>query len=111
MPILAEASRTLAMAWFEKGGEAPLLLKSNQISGVHRHVPLDLVLVPIREGRKVTGLSIHAGLQDQRRAQRAAAGSAGAARAGWRALEAKFGFDPEGHTGKALTHRARFLAA
>ncbi|RZM31187.1 MAG: glutamate dehydrogenase, partial [Sphingomonas sp.] len=49
VPILAEASRVLAMRWFEEGGEAPLLLKSNLISGVHRHVPLDLVLVPLRD--------------------------------------------------------------
>ncbi len=62
VPILAEASRKLAMEWFAKGGEAPLLLKSNLIATVHRHVPLDLVLVPVMQGKKVVGLSIHAGL-------------------------------------------------
>jgi hypothetical protein len=45
-----------------KGGEAPLLLKSNSISTVHRRVPLDIVVVPILTGAEVTGLSIHAGL-------------------------------------------------
>src|SRR3546814_18807690 len=61
-PMLAEASRHLALAWFEKGGEPPLLLKSNLISTVHRAVPLDLAVVPIIENRKLAGLSIHAGL-------------------------------------------------
>jgi glutamate dehydrogenase len=103
VPILAEASRALAMAWFAKGGEAPLLLKSNQISGVHRHVPLDLVLVPIREGKKVTGLSIHAGLWTSA-ALNAPPQEVPVLRARLAALEGKFGFDPKGHTGKALTH-------
>jgi len=103
VPILAEASRALAMAWFEKGGEAPLLLKSNQISGVHRNVPLDLVLVPIREGRKVTGLSIHAGLWTSA-ALNAPPQEVPVLRTRLAALEEKFGFDPKGHTGKALTH-------
>ncbi len=103
VPILAEASRALAMAWFEKGGEAPLLLKSNQISGVHRHVPLDLALVPLRRGKKVTGLSIHAGLWTSA-ALKAPPQEVPVLRARLAALEAKFGFDPIGHTGKALTH-------
>ncbi|MDZ7894605.1 MAG: hypothetical protein U5M50_06345 [Sphingobium sp.] len=40
--------------------DAPLLLKSNLISTVHRAVPLDLVVVPVMEDGKLTGLSIHA---------------------------------------------------
>src|SRR3546814_7174624 len=52
-PMLAEASRHLALAWFEKGGEPPLLLKSNLISTVHRAVPLDLAVVPIIENGKI----------------------------------------------------------
>src|SRR3546814_10412184 len=55
-PMLAEASRHLALAWFEKGGEPPLLLKSNLISTVHRAVPLDLAVVPIIENGKIAGL-------------------------------------------------------
>ena len=102
-PLLAEASRALAMRWFEDGGAAPLLLKSNLISGVHRHVPLDLVLVPVREAGAVTGLSIHAGLWTSA-ALGAAPQDVPVLRARLAALEAKFGFDPAGHTGKALTH-------
>ncbi|MGH6613920.1 NAD-glutamate dehydrogenase [Sphingomonas sp.] len=103
VPVLADASRLLAIKWFEKGGEAPLLLKSNQISGVHRHVPLDLVLVPVMAGKKVTGLSIHAGLWTSA-ALGAPPQEVPVLRARLTALEAKFGFDPKGHTGKALTH-------
>jgi glutamate dehydrogenase len=103
VPILAEASRALAIQWFEKGGEAPLLLKSNQISGVHRHVPLDLALVPIREGKKVIGLSIHAGLWTSA-ALSAPPEHVPVLRARLAALDAKFGFNPSSHAGKALTH-------
>ncbi|MEO6216802.1 MAG: NAD-glutamate dehydrogenase domain-containing protein, partial [Sphingomonas sp.] len=103
VPILAEASRTLAVQWFEKGGEAPLLLKSNQISGVHRHVPLDLALVPVREGKKVVGLSIHAGLWTSA-ALSAPPEDVPVLRARLAALDAKFGFNPSSHAGKALTH-------
>ncbi|MDN4631956.1 NAD-glutamate dehydrogenase [Sphingomonas sp. PsM26] len=103
VPILAEASRRLAMQWFEDGGEAPLLLKSNLISGVHRHVPLDLALVPLRDGVRVAGLSIHAGLWTSA-ALLAAPEDVPVLRARLAELETKFGFDPKGHTGKALTH-------
>ena len=103
VPILADASRRLAMAWFEDGGEAPLLLKSNLISGVHRHVPLDLAVVPLRDGARVIGLSIHTGLWTSA-ALGAAPGDVPVLRARLAALETKFGFDPKGHTGKALIH-------
>lgn len=103
VPILADASRRLAMQWFEDGGEAPLLLKSNLISGVHRHVPLDLALVPLRDGARVIGLSIHAGLWTSA-ALLAAPEDVPVLRARLAELEEKFAFDPNGHTGKALTH-------
>ncbi|GAM00357.1 putative NAD-specific glutamate dehydrogenase [Sphingomonas parapaucimobilis NBRC 15100] len=103
VPLLAETSRQRALDYFVKGGAAPLLLKSNAISTVHRSVPLDLVLVPVIEGGRVVGLSIHAGLWTS-----AALGSppheVPVLRTRLAALQAKFGFDPRGHTGKALTH-------
>ncbi|HEU0044241.1 NAD-glutamate dehydrogenase [Sphingomonas sp.] len=102
-PILAEFSRNLALRWFEAGGEAPLLLKSSLISTVHRAVPLDLVLVPIRKGEEIAGLSIHAGLWTSA-ALNAAPEDVPVLRTRLAQLEAKFGFDPKGHTGKALTH-------
>ncbi|WP_260596785.1 NAD-glutamate dehydrogenase [Sphingomonas endolithica] len=103
VPILADASRALAIAHFGAGGDAPLLLKSNLISGVHRHVPLDLLLVPIMTGDAVTGLSIHAGLWTSA-ALAATPQDVPVLRTRLAALEGKFGFDPKGHTGKALTH-------
>ena len=105
-PILAEASRTLATAWFDHGGDdraAPLLLKSSLISTVHRSVPLDLVVVPVKADGRVTGLSIHAGLWTSA-ALAAPPRDVPVLRARLAALEAKFGFDRKGHTGKALTH-------
>jgi glutamate dehydrogenase len=102
-PILAETSRTLAIQWFEDGNEAPLLLKSNFISSVHRHIPLDLVVVPIRSGKKVTGLSIHAGLWTSS-ALNSPPDDVPLLRTRLSALQKKFGFDPKGHAGKALEH-------
>ena len=103
VPLLADASRTAALDWFEQGGSAPLLLKSNCIATVHRRVPLDLVLVPLRDGGTVVGLSLHAGLWTSG-ALHAAPREVPVLRERLALLEAKFGFDPKGHTGKALTH-------
>ncbi|MDO7843706.1 NAD-glutamate dehydrogenase [Sphingomonas immobilis] len=103
VPILAEASRLLALEWFEQGGEAPLMLKSNLISAVHRQVPLDLALVPVKRDGKVVGLSIHAGLWTSA-ALNEPPQEVPVLRTRLTALEQKFGFDPKGHAGKALTH-------
>ncbi|MBX9813098.1 MAG: glutamate dehydrogenase [Proteobacteria bacterium SG_bin5] len=103
VPILAENSRQLALDWFAAGNAAPLLVKSNLISSVHRAVPLDLVLVPLREGGALVGLSIHAGLWTSS-ALNAAPQTVPVLRARLAAMEAKFGFDPKGHAGKALAH-------
>ena len=103
VPILADGSRKLALDWFAAGNPAPLLVKSNLISNVHRHVPLDLAIVPIREDGRIIGLSIHAGLWTSS-ALKAPPQDVPVLRARLAALETKFGFDPAGHTGKALTH-------
>jgi len=104
VPILAEASRNAAIEWFEKGeGDAPLLLKSNLISTVHRAAPLDLVIIPRKEGDAVVSLSIQIGLWTSA-ALNARPRDVPVLRTRLGALETKFGFDPKGHTGKALTH-------
>ncbi|MDP1027428.1 NAD-glutamate dehydrogenase [Sphingomonas sp. KR1UV-12] len=106
-PILADGSRKLAMEWFERaaerGWQPPLLLKSNLIASVHRAVPIDLVVMPLREGGVVTGLSIHMGLWTSA-ALATEPRAVPMLRARLAALEEKFGFDPRGHAGKALTH-------
>src|SRR5215212_2464949 len=52
-PMLAPASYERAFKWFDqprKGrGAAPLIIKANRISNVHRRVPLDLFIVPVIE--------------------------------------------------------------
>ena len=99
VPILAARSRTLALQWFAEGGAVPLLLKSNLVSSVHRAVPLDLVVLPDGED----GLSIYAGLWTSG-ALSTAPRAVPVLRQRLTALEGKFGFDPAGHTGKALAH-------
>ena len=50
------------MRYFERGGDVPLLAKAERKSTVHRRVPLDLVVVPLREGSKIVGIGVYAGL-------------------------------------------------
>ncbi|MEJ7933829.1 NAD-glutamate dehydrogenase domain-containing protein [Sphingobium sp. AN558] len=101
--LLAPASIEAAFSWFEEGRRTPLILKSNLISRVHRHVLIDLIIVPVREGKQVTALSVHAGMWT----------SAGLAatpdkvpllRSALSSLMDKFGFDAGGHAGKTLAH-------
>ena len=101
--LLSPAALEAAFAWFEKGGHAPLLIKSNRLSAVHRRVLLDLVIVPEFKGKKVERLSIHAGLWTSA-ALSAPPAKVPVLRAQLDALMAKFGFDPTGHAGKALAH-------
>jgi glutamate dehydrogenase len=103
VPILSEQSIALAIKWFEDGGVAPLVLKSNRVSSVHRHVQLDLVVVPVRDGSNIIGLSITAGLWTS------AALATGpdhipVLRTHLATLMDRFGFDSAGHAGKAMTH-------
>lgn len=103
VPLLADASRNLAVDYFQMGGEIPLLLKSNAISTVHRRVPLDIVVTPLMTGQDVTGLSIHYGLWTSQ-ALNTPPAMVPMLRSRLEMLESKFGFDPSGHTGKAMTH-------
>ncbi|WP_447749908.1 NAD-glutamate dehydrogenase [Sphingopyxis fribergensis] len=101
--LLSPAALEAAFAWFDQGGTAPLLIKSNRLSAVHRRVLLDLVIVPELKGKKVERLSIHAGLWTSA-ALSAPPAKVPVLRAQLEALMAKFGFDPTGHAGKALAH-------
>lgn len=63
--ILADASYDRAFAWFDepctdRNLRDLLVIKANRLLIVHRRAPLDLFIVPIREGRAVTALSVHA---------------------------------------------------
>ena len=106
--LLADASYDRAFAWFDdalaKGDlRVPLVVKANHIATVHRRVPLDLFLVPLIDDGKVSAISVHAGIWTSAalntppdRVPRLRQQLAG--------LSTKLGFDPNGHTGKALTH-------
>ena len=92
-----------AMRYFEQGGDVPLMAKAERKSTVHRRVPLDLVVVPIRENGKVVGIGVHAGLWTSE-ALRAAPEKVPVLRERLKRLDKDFGFDPKGHSGKALRH-------
>ena len=92
-----------AMRYLEQGGEQPLVAKAERRSTVHRRVPLDLVVVPLREGGKVTGIGVHAGLWTSE-ALRVPPEEVPVLRRRLQQLDEDFGFDPKGHSGKALRH-------
>ena len=102
-PLLDEATLDAATERFERGAVGPLLLKSNLISTVHRAAPLDLIVLPVMARGELAGLSVHAGLWTSA-ALAAPARAVPVLRERLGALERKFGFDPRGHTGKALAH-------
>ncbi|WP_420607135.1 NAD-glutamate dehydrogenase [Novosphingopyxis sp.] len=101
--ILSDEARDRAFKWFDEGKGLPLLMKSNRVSTVHRSVLLDLVLTPLRDGDKITGLSLHAGLWTSA-ALATPPNRIPVLRAHLASLMDKFGFDPSGHAGKSLSH-------
>ena len=92
-----------AMRYFEQGGSVPLLAKAERRASVHRRVPLDLVVVPVREGGKVVAIGVHAGLWTSE-ALNSPVEEVPLLRKRLQQLEREFGFDPSGHSGKALRH-------
>lgn len=100
---ISSESQKRAFKWFEDGGQAPLIIKSNQLSTVHRHVLKDLVIVPIRENGKITALSIISGLWTSA-ALAASPETVPVLRTQLRRLFDKFEFRESGHAGKSLTH-------
>ena len=102
-PLWSPAARDAAFRWFEQGGEAPLVVKADRIGTVHRRAPLDLLIVPVRDKGMVTGLAITAGLWTST-ALRAPSDKVPVLRTRLAQIEAKYGFDPSSHAGKALHH-------
>ncbi len=106
--LLAEISYERAFEWFDQqnaaGTPKPLLaIKSNVAARVHRASPLDLFIVPVREGGKITALSIHAGLWTSA-ALNARPSEVPVLRAMVADITKRLHFDPAGHNGKALVH-------
>ncbi|HTU11221.1 MAG TPA: NAD-glutamate dehydrogenase domain-containing protein [Allosphingosinicella sp.] len=92
-----------AIRYFEEGGQEPLIAKADLRSPVHRRVPLDLIVVPLRERGKITGIGVHAGLWTSQ-ALTVPIEEVPVLRRQLADLEKEFGFDPSGHSGKALRH-------
>ena len=106
--ILADASFARAFDWFDgKGADGKarhlLVIKANRLSTVHRRIPLDLFIVPMREGGAVTALSVHAGVWTSA-ALASPPGEVPMLRETLAGLAKDLGFDPSGHAGKALVH-------
>ena len=97
-----------AMRYFEAGGDVPLMAKAERKSSVHRRVPMDLVVIPLREKGKVTGIGVHSGLWTSQ-ALTWPAEEVPLLRARLEQLDKDFGFDPKGHSGKALRHAVSSL--
>ena len=107
--VLADASFERAFAWFERRGNTRelLIVKSNHLSRVHRRVPLDLLIVPRREGGRkqgaVVALSLHAGVWTSA-GLAAPPRSVPRLRAELTRVMERLDLDAGGHTGKALVH-------
>jgi len=111
--LLADASYQRAFEWFEdkdRSGEPRdlLIVKANRLSYVHRHVPLDLFIVPVREKGKITALSIHAGIWTSAAIATRPA-NVPMLRTMLDQLAQKLGYDPASHAGKALVHALTVL--
>ncbi|MGE0179611.1 MAG: NAD-glutamate dehydrogenase [Sphingomonas sp.] len=92
-----------AIAYFRKSGDEMIAAKAERKSTVHRRVPLDLIAVPIREKGEITGLGVYAGLWTSL-ALSAPVEDVPLLRRRLDELEKSLGFDPRGHSGKALRH-------
>jgi glutamate dehydrogenase len=107
-PLLARDTVAAVFAWFDAGQAGPLILKSNRQSRVHRRVLIDLFILPVREAGAVTALSIHAGLWTSA-ALAAAPYEVPLLGAALSRLMDRSGYDPNGHSGKALVHALTYL--
>ena len=108
-PLLADTTFDRAFAWFDEDPtRACLLLKSNHLSTVHRRAPLDLILMPRRDGGRTVAVGLHAGLWTSS-VLNTQPDHVPVLRQTLARLEERFGFDPAGHTGKALVHAVSSL--
>ena len=106
--LLADGSYDRAFKWFEgeaKAGRACdiLIVKANRVANVHRRVPLDLFMVPVRENGKLTAISIHAGVWTSA-ALASPPQKVPRLRHSMRDMSQRLGFHPGGHADKALIH-------
>ncbi|MDE1468242.1 NAD-glutamate dehydrogenase [Aurantiacibacter sp. D1-12] len=105
--LLADDAFDKAFAWFDgkngKPGKSPLIIKANRISNVHRRVPIDLFIVPLIEGGKVSALSVHAGIWTSASLV-APPNTVPVLRQQLEAIMSRLDFAPDSHDYKALVH-------
>ncbi|PZT84559.1 MAG: glutamate dehydrogenase, partial [Citromicrobium sp.] len=103
--LLIDDSFDRAFKWFEddRNERSPLIVKANHVSHVHRRVPLDLFIVPHRDGADVVSLSVHAGVWTSA-ALAAPPRNVPILRNRLDAIRERLKFDEGGHAGKALVH-------
>jgi len=105
--LLADEAFERAFAWFDGDkahqGRAPLIVKANRLSKVHRRVPLDLFIVPLMEGGRVEALSVHAGIWTSA-ALVASPDSVPVLRQQLKIIMDRLDFEPGSHDYKSLVH-------
>ncbi|HSG32997.1 MAG TPA: NAD-glutamate dehydrogenase domain-containing protein, partial [Sphingomonadaceae bacterium] len=106
--LLSDETYQRAFEWFDTRGSegvarAPLIVKANRISKVHRRVPLDLFMVPIIENGKVAALSVHAGIWTSASLHEAPA-NVPRLRTQIARMADRLGFTKNSHDGNALSH-------
>ena len=112
--LVADATYDAAFAWFDDqagkhgGATAPLIIKANRASLVHRRVPIDLFIVPVEEEGRVAALSVHAGLWTSA-ALSTSPTQVPVLRRQLETISERLGFDPAGHDQKALIHALSVL--
>ncbi|QZH76219.1 MAG: NAD-glutamate dehydrogenase [Erythrobacter sp.] len=115
--LLSDEAYERAFAWFDgengkpgskKPGRAPLIVKANRLSKVHRRVPLDLFVVPLVEKGRVEALSVHAGVWTSA-ALVAAPDSVPVLRQHLKSMTQQLGIETGSHDYKALVHALTVL--
>jgi glutamate dehydrogenase len=107
--LVADETLERAFAWFDAaGGPAPLIVKANRLSRVHRRVPLDLFVVPRGERGKIAALSIHAGMWTSA-ALATRPEDVPVLRRHLAQIGAEFDVQPGSHDAKALVHALTVL--
>ena len=106
--LLADSSYDRAFKWFEGEAKAGrpcdiLIVKANLVANVHRRVPLDLFMVPVREDGKLIAISIHAGVWTSA-ALAASPRDVPRLRSSMSEMSSRLEFHPGGHADKAVTH-------
>ncbi len=106
--LLPSALLAQALTLFQNAETELLIAKSDHVSAVHRAVPIDLMIVPLRRGPALVGVRFHAILWTSA-ALAASAKDVPILAERLTRLHRKYRFAPASHAAKALTHAATIL--